>query len=132
MSAVCCRLLFHGFAEPVRDRFALEYKNDESLHHRVHLLHDLEASLTLLMPSTRAFTFIDVPIDVDAVVGVDLLSMLAVQFVELLEQIVLQVGLNHVLIQGLLTLELLFVENFAKLTDLDQRDRQQRLKVLRN
>lgn len=85
----------------------------------------------MLVLATRAFTLVYVPVDVDAVIGVNLLPVLAVQLVELLEQIVLQVRLNHVLVEGLLTLQLLLVEDFAELANLYQRDGQQRFEMLR-
>ena len=68
---------------------ALQNENYEPLHHGIHLLHDLEPSLTLLSTPISCFTFIYILVYVYTIVCIYLLSMLTVQFVKLFQQIVL-------------------------------------------
>ena len=103
----------HRLAQLVGDRPALQDEDDEALHHRVHLLHDLETCLALRLVFGCGLALEELR-NVDLVLRIDLLAVLRVQLVELLEEVVLQVRLDDVLIESLLRLSCLLVQNVAE------------------
>ena len=109
----CRATSLHRLAQLVGYGPALQDEDDEALHHRVHLLHDLETCLALRLVFGSGFALEEL-CNVDLVLRIDLLAVLRVQLVELLEEVVLQVRLDDVLIESLLRLSCLLVQNVAE------------------
>ena len=118
---------FHCNTIPTGYRFALEHKNDKALQHCVHFLHYLVASLVRVATSTLVRSFHSF-LDVDVI----LLYFFSVfvHFIQLFEQVILYVGLDHILAHCLLLLHALLVEHIGVVMDMLYDDCDKRLQAI--